>query len=228
MPHSVQPYYVRDTQPWAVEQEHLRHNQAVYMVGEWVMFALLWHLEDFQNGLVPRCHRCFPTGADEAQAAIQDAYEQPEQNRCPYCFGTTFEGGYKALIVRPAILSDTDESETFDRRGVVHPDDVDVESTTDFRVRSGDYMMRANGTRWFLRVPQRITLRTGFDYPSQSASAIGYNHARASQEDPTSVAFLIPPTPAEVAAILSRGARVPASFADVEVIRAPLIPTAKD
>lgn len=224
-PGDVQPYYVRDVQPWAVEQERQRHNQAMMTVGEYAMFALMWHLQDFNAGLIGRCTTC--TGAPGSKSAIiQDAYRQPTKNRCPDCFGTTFDGGYRALIVRPAIFSDTDESEALQARGLVNPTDIDVESTTDFRVRNNDYVFRSDGDRFQLGVPQRIQLRTGFATPHQTDSAIGYNHARASYEDPNaSVAYDIGPNAAELRTILTRGARVPEDFTDVEVIRGPLIPS---
>jgi hypothetical protein len=221
---SAQPYYVRDRQPWAVEQERQRHIQALWTVGENAMFALMWHIQDFQAGLVIRCIHCYGTDGSKANQ-IAKVYDQPTQNRCPFCHGTTFEGGFKALIIRPAIFADTDESELFKARGVVHPTDIDIESTTDFRVRSGDYAFRANGDRFQLGVPQRITLRTGFATPHQSDSAIGYNHASASFEDPdASVAYDIGPDRATLLSILSMGSRAPSDFSAFEVIRAPLIP----
>lgn len=220
-----QPYYVRDTQPWAVEQERQRHNQAMLTVGEYAMFALMWHLQDFEAGLVTRCSTCSGTPGSK-QAIIMDAYQQPEKNRCPDCFGTTFEGGYRALIVRPSIFSDTDESEALQARGLVNPTDINVESTTDFRVRNNDYVFRSDGDRFQLGVPARIQLRTGFATPHQSDSAIGYNHARASYEDPNaSVAYDIGPSRVGLKNILSRGRFFPEDFSDVEVLRGPLIPT---
>lgn len=220
----AQPYYVRDAQPWSVEQERQRHYQALYAVGEYAMFALMWHIQDFTAGLVDRCHTC--TGAPGSkQSIIMDAYEQPERNKCPDCFGTTFEGGYRALIVRPAIFSDTDESENLTARGMVNPSDIDVESTTDFRVRSNDYVFRAGGDRYQLGVPARIQLRTGFGPVTQTNSAIGYNHARASYEDPNaSVAYLIGPDAAGLRSLLSRGRALPEDFSASEQIRGPLIP----
>lgn len=219
MPHSVQPYYLRDPQPWAVEQERLRHTEALYHVGEMAMFVLMWHVLDFEAGLVGRCLRCYV-----AQGKIADAYKQPSQNKCPDCFGTTFEGGFKAQIIRPAIFTDVDEDERMDRRGVIHPNDVQIETTPDFRVRQGDYCFRQDGTRWFLRGPQRVTLRAGFGYPAQGSTAIGYNHARASIEDPDSVAYIIPPTFAVLGPALANYARVPQNYSALEVVRAPLIP----
>lgn len=219
MAHRVMPYYVRETQPFAIEQERRRHQQALWYFGEPAMFALMWHLEDFQNDLVERCPTCF-----ESKGRIAEVYGQASDAKCPDCFGTTFEGGFKALIIRPAIFSDSDESETKHSRGVVHPNDLTIESTPDFRIRSGDYCFRVTGERYYLRVPERVTLRTGYDNPKQSEAAIGYNHANAAQEDPSSVAYLVPPRGDELNSILSRSARIPRDWGDYEVIRSPLIP----
>lgn len=227
-PH-VQPYYVRDYQPWAIEQERMRHSQALWTLGEYTAFVLMWHIEDFTAGRVRRCPKCY--GADAAsttKAKIAATYNQAEEHRCPECFGTTFEGGFKAFIVRPAIFSDSDEDEQRQARGVMQPQGLSVESTPDFRVRSGDFAFRANGDRFQLRVPNRVTLRTGFAMPTQSDMAIGYNHARASLEDRTSVAYIIPPSEAVVSDLLARGARQPYDFGAHEVIRAPLIPPSND
>lgn len=218
-----QPYYVRDRQPWAVEQERQRHLQALMTVGEYAMWALMWHIQDWQNGLVVRCRTC--NGVDGSkQDRIQGVYKQASVNRCPSCFNTTFEGGIKALIIRPTIFADTDESEVFAARGVVHANAVDVESTTDFRVRTGDYVFRANGDRYQLRVPQRVTLRTGFGMPHQSNASIGYNHAQANIEDPSSFVSQIGPSAAELSYILTQGRYYPHDFARYEVQHAPLIP----
>ncbi len=224
---TYQPYYVRQTQDWAIQQERLRHAEALYWFGEWSMFVLMWHVQDLNAGLVERCSRCYGTTGSK-QREISEVYQQPTQNRCPVCFGTTFEGGYRALIVRPTIFSDTDESEQVQSRGVVHPSDLDVESTPDFRVRSGDYVFRATGDRYQLRVPQRVTLRTGFAHPHQSTSAIGYNHARASLEDPQSVAYLIPPPNETLVSLLQMAGKTPQDFSPYEVVRSPLIPVGDD
>jgi hypothetical protein len=224
---TAQPYYVRDQQDWAVEQERMRHSQAIYQVGEYAVFVLLWHIADHEAGLVARCSRCYGS-SDPIEQKIAETYNQPIEHRCPECFGTTFEGGFKARIVRPAIFSDSDEGETKQARGIAKPEDLSVESTPDFRVRSGDYVFRGNGNRFQLRVPQRVTLRTGFGMPLQSADAIGYNHARASLEDPTSVAYLIPPNRATVDAVLATASKVPVDFSTFEIIRAPLIPVGDD
>lgn len=218
MPHEVQPYYVRETQPWAVEQENLRHDQALYTVGEYVMFVLMWHNFDFEAGLVQRCPRCYV-----AAGKIAEVYKQPSKNRCLDCFGTTYQGGFKAKIIRPAIFTDTNEEEATDRRGVIHPQNVSIESTSDFRIRRGDFAFRADGTRWWLRGAEVVRLRSGFGYPSQANSGLNINISQASLEDDDTVAYEIPPTGPELTALLGLAVRQPADFAAHEVIRAPLI-----
>ncbi|MDQ1041394.1 hypothetical protein QFZ75_007896 [Streptomyces sp. V3I8] len=213
----VRGRYVRSQQNWAVEQERLRHEQALWSLGENVLFCLLWTARDHDEGLVGLCPTC-------ANDRVSKAYGQPSRNKCPDCFGTRFEGGFRALIVRPAIFTDADDSQSFTARGVVAPQEVHLETTSDFRAHSGDYAMRATGERLQLRAPQRTTLRTGFGTPLQSEDGTAYNLSRAAVEDSTSVAYDIPPDTDSLVTILSRSGAVPPTFGDVEVIRAPLIP----
>lgn len=227
----IQPYYLRRTQNWAIQNERQKHLQALYLYGEWTMFILMWHIEDLNNGLVQHCARCYGTGtvAPTREQRASAAYGNVSENKCPVCFGTTFEGGYKAIIVRPAIFGDADENQQYQARGVTNPGDLDMESTPDFRVRTGDYSFRSTGDRYYLKVPDRITLRTGFATPYQRLDAIGYNHAKATIADPTSVAYEIPPTPEDLSTILNRSTSYqPIDFSAFEVIKSPLIPVAED
>lgn len=159
-----------------------------------------------------------------AKNPIAEAYGQGDQYKCPECFGTTFEGGYKAIIVRPTIFSDFDKDLKDHSRGKVYSDEVDIESTADFRIRTGDYCIRGNGDRFYLRVPQRVTLRTGFGVPWQTTDAITYTHARAVIEDPTDVSYIIPPDNDRARDILLQASRYPLNQTPYEDIRAPLIP----
>lgn len=218
-----QPYYVRDRQPWAITQEIQRHDQALLTIGEYAAFVLLWHEQDLTAGRVARCNTCFQ--ADRSAAA----YGQGNQARCPDCYGTTFEGGYRAIIYRPALFTEVDEDEQKTARGIARPASLNVESTQDFRILHGDYVFRANGHRYQLRVPERTTLRTGFGHPFQSSTSIGYNVGRAALEDPnTSAAYLIPPDATTLKAVLSQAKYVPFDFTSYETVRAPLIPVEDD
>lgn len=220
-----QPYYVRERQSWAIDQERYRHDQALYSLGEYSIFYLMWSVLDFEAGLVVRCTRCYGTPGSVTDRTAQ-VYQQPSLNRCPDCFGTSFEGGFRARIVRPALWADNDESEKPDRRGVVHPEAVTVESTWDFRMRQGDYIIRADGSRWRLpSSPRRTTLRSGYEHPAQRSTAITYAQIQARLEEPGTVVYdLAPPDKAAAHTLLAEASYFPRSFSSFEIIRAPLIP----
>lgn len=223
-PSSNQPLYARQTQDWAIQQERQRHDESVYWLGEYAFVALMWHTVDFELGLVGRCHTCFQTG-DPIQDRITAVYKQPTKQLCPDCYGTTYEGGYRALLVRPFIFTDADESEKQDRRGSVHPMALNAESTWDFRSYEGDYVFRSDGSRYRVTTqPQRTTLRTGFAHPSQQATTLGYGRMSLGYEEPNTVAYTIAPTGDALASLLTLSApEQPVDFTSVEVIRGPLI-----
>lgn len=218
---NTQPYYVRATQDWAVQQERQRHTQAMYQVGEPALFVLMWHVEDYEAGYVGKCPRCVqdPT---TVEGRIQAVYRQPLTSTCPFCFGTTFDGGIRAKIVRPALFTDADEDERRGERGVTHAESTMIESTEDFRCRTGDFVFRADGSRWQLSTPRRVQLRTGYQHPTQAASSIGYTQIPANREDESSVAFQIPPNPQELRAWLIAPQQWPNPVNDVVI--GPLIP----
>lgn len=221
----VQPYHMWDEQDWTIEQERQRHAEALYRLGEYSVFVLMWTLIDFQAGLVGRCSICYGTSGT-VQDRISSVYNQPTKNRCPSCYGTTFEGGIRAKIVRPAIWTDTDEAEKPSTRGQVHPESSTVESTWDFRMHQGDYVIRSDNSRWRLpESPHRVTLRAGFAHPDQIDASITYDRIQARLEERTTVAYTIPPTDvATIGGILTAPGWEPLDFSGFEVINAPLIP----
>lgn len=217
------PYYLREPQGWVIEQERQRHNQALYMIGEWVFFILMWHQLDFEFGLVGRCTRCFAGSSGDKNHRIAEVYLQPIQNECPVCFGTTFEGGYRARIVRPAIVADVEETERQDRKGSMHPANVSVETTVDFRTRPGDFMIRADGTRWQLSAAQRLQIRPGFEHAGQVDQAVAYK-LRAALEEASTVAYKIPPTDKSlISSVLRQPMRLPGDFGAYEIQHGSLI-----
>ena len=219
-----QQYYSRNPQDWAITQEQYRHNLPLFTHGEWAMYFLMWTALDFNQGLVGKCSRCYQSGnnLENRRSAV---YNQPTQKECPNCFGTSFEGGYRARIVRPSMFADVDEDVRQDRRGEIHPTQVSVETTSDFRMRAGDHVIRADGSRWRLPSQNSVFLRTGFDHPTQFETGVTLNKMRAQLEEPTTVAYLLPPTDkATVAMLLNRKVRFRQDFSDIEIIRTPLIP----
>lgn len=221
----LQPTWQRDVQRWAIGEERRRHVQALWQFGELAVFCLMWTAADEAAGLVVRCLRCFANPSLSTEDRISASYGQGNQYACTDCFGTQFEGGFRALIVRPAIFNDMDKGQTKGAKGVVQPGTLGIETTPDFRIRPGDYCFRSDGDRFQLRQPRRTTLRTGFATPWQADAAIDYNQLNAALEDPASVAYQIPPARSELAQVLGTYTRLPADFSWFEVIRAPLIPS---
>lgn len=215
----MQPYHLPDRQQYAINQEQQRHTQALYQFGEHAMFVLLWNREDFDAGLVGACLRCVvPRGL------VADVYQQVAESKCPECFATGYEGGYKAKIVRPSLWDYTEDSFETHARGDIKTQSASVQSTWDFKLRNGDYIFRGDLTRWQMRTHATNHLRTGFTPVDQHGSdALGYNYGTVSREDEDSVAYKIPPSNESLAALLDvEHAHYPLNFAAVEEIRAPL------
>jgi hypothetical protein len=217
------PYYLRERQNWAIEQERMRHNGALYHIGEWIFLILMWHQLDFERGLVGRCSRCFVDEPTNKGRRIAEVYKQPLQNECPVCFGTTFEGGVRALIVRPAIAADVEESERQGAKGSMHPAALTFETTYDFRCRAGDYIVRADNSRWRINSADRLQVRTGFDHPDQFDDAVAYR-LPAGLEDASTVAYKLPPDENVARLALRQPMRFPGNFSAHEIENGPLIP----
>lgn len=222
-PINIQPFYLRHRQNWAVSQERQRHTQALFTVGEPALFSLMWHVEDHEAGLVDWCSRCRqdPT---TILGRVEAAYRQPLTSTCPQCYGTTFEGGFRAQVVRPAIFGDIDEDERKSARGVVHPEGTSLETTNDIRIRTGDYVFRGDGSRWQLGTPSRVQVRTGYEHPTQVATSIGYARVPVNREDESSVAYDLPPSLALLGDILATAALTFPAVNIYDDVLSPLIP----
>ncbi len=212
----VNPNWAPDPKHYAVFQERWRHDQALYSYGEYAMFCLLWRIRDHDNGLVGRCPTCFLS-----RGKVAETYGQAAQERCPDCFGTTFEGGYKALVVRPMILDTAEESEDVERRGVVIRSTASLQTTSDLDLTE-DFMFRADGTRWQVEGAPGNKLTTGFEHRTTTENSLGAV-VRAVREDESSVAYLIPPDTATLVAALDvTHFHYPLDFSAIEDVRGPL------
>lgn len=183
-----QPFRPAPAMPWA--SRHVAHAQteALYAVGELVLFTLMWRPVDFEAGLVGHCTTCFD-GAESRQAR---AFKQPTKRECPDCYGTTYEGGFRAQIIRPALMADRNAETTDAPRGVVTIDTISFETTPDFTLHKGDYLFRFDNTRFQCEERRESIVRTGFVSPMHADSFAALSTAHL--EDNTSVAFRIPPT----------------------------------
>lgn len=219
-PLAKSPYYLPDMKQYVVAQETMRHNEALYAFGEYSMFVLMWRIPDFAAGLVTRCHVCY------ARGRTSDAYGQSDKEKCLNCYGTTFEGGIRAQIVRPALWVDNDEDTIVtDARGqMTHSADRLVQTTADFTMRTNDYVFRYDGTRWQIGVPTGDRIHTGFGPIGSAGSLIGFNINGVNKEDEASVAYLIPPDQASLMTMLNvTGTRQPLDWGSLDIVHAPLL-----
>jgi hypothetical protein len=203
-------------------EQHIRdeHTDALYRFGEFAMFVLMWHAQDYDAGLVGRCTVCMP-----ADDRISRAYQQTPQERCPGCFGTTYEGGFRAQVIRPSLWTDRRPDTIESARGTFLTDTVTIETTGDFTLRHRDYVLRTDGLRYSTEEMTEQVVRSGFDSPT-AIQSVGGLIASARMEDRASVVHLIPPTTAELRTILSRAndRLTPFDFSAYEVTdRGPLI-----
>lgn len=163
------------------------HDQALYGYGEWTIFFLMWRISDHKKELVARCSNCYLPFGD-----VSEVYQQPSIRKCPVCYGTTFEGGYKARIIRPAIWNINAEEDKEQRRGEITKNTSSVQSTSDFRMRIGDYLVRGDNTRWQMRSPAAAFLRSGFATATPQLNQMGSLYTQCDQEDESSVSYIIP------------------------------------
>lgn len=217
--HRVAPYHARDPKRYSVDNEIKARDDALWHYGELAMFCLMWNIKDHELGHVDRCSSCWLSND-----RIASAYSQGSRDKCPNCFGTTFEGGYRAMIIRPVVTSSGDENSHPTTKGYVHEMPLNFESTNDFWVNSGDYIFMADGNRFQLRTPTSISLNSGFNTMYRENATIAQHLNQGHLEDKTSVAYIIPPNEQELGAILNQERRLPYDKTEYEDIRAPLYP----
>jgi hypothetical protein len=210
---------VQDPQRFAEETLRYHHDESLYVWGEYAVFVLLWTTRDENEGLVGRCPTCYLS-----YGKIADAYGQASKERCPDCFGTTFEGGYRALIVRPTLWTDTDDADKpEERRGTVVVSQATVQSTSDFVMRTGDYVFRADGTRWRVGGVDAESVTTGFDTKASPYDNVGVAAQSVMRLDESHVAYTIAMTIEEQIELLDlENVRRPIDFTATEDLRGPL------
>lgn len=217
---TVQPYHLADREPFAYNWLSTSHQEALYGYGEYTMFILLWLAKDVEDGLVGICPLC-------SQDRISKAYRQPTRSDCANCFGTGFDGGYRARIVRPAIWADDNIEDAETQRGSVQSANVSLETTNDFTLHNYDIAIRSNNDRYRAAQAGDTTyLRTGFGQPQDVNATIGMNVASMRLEEESSLAYRIPPVdPTYIATTLAvpPGQRTPEIFTAAEDIRGPLL-----
>lgn len=169
-----------------IAQEQMRHNDALNWFGEMTCFLAWWHIDDFNEGLVQRCSTC-TAGVD---AEIFDAYKQPHRAHCPNCYGTTFEGGLKAVYFKAAIWDLTPVSEEeVTKRGAVERVRGLIEYPSDLVLRQADHVVRQDGTRWQIAQPTWQEITTGFGSQRGQLGHRMQGKVQINKEDETTPVF---------------------------------------
>lgn len=217
-----QPWWHAREQAWAEEHFMASHADALYRFGEYVIFILLWTSQDFEAGLVGRCSRCIE--GDPLSVGYQNAIDAD----CPVCYGTGFDGGYRAIIVRPAIITDRDPDTREDRRmGEVTNESLSIQTTNDFYSRTGDIMVRRDNTRYRLAQMETNVIRTGFAHPGHEENVGGVIRSARLESNRSSPTYILPPSPEDVTALLDVGSLDRHYVVGVgrdDDIRGPLVP----
>jgi hypothetical protein len=185
-----------DANRYDVQQERQRHIEALYRYGEYAMFVLMWNLRDFEKGLVARCSTCHGV-SNSVQDRIADVYQQAQQDRCPNCLGTTFEGGWKAKIVRPSLWDFGEDVDAEGRRGITISAQASVQSTHDFQMHSGDGIMRGDGVRWVVQGISTHHIRVGYEVPLSTRNIIAFNFGNVVRANETDAIYDVEPKNSE-------------------------------
>lgn len=217
--------WTSELEPWAIQSLRKDHEQALYQRGEPTILVLMWQLRDFRAGLVGRCQSCAADQTVADPTIFTDTYKQPARAYCPDCFGTTFEGGWKAQVLRPA-LWDTEEVEVQENtRGVVERLHATMQIPSGVALTNGDYAIRLDNTRWQCGQPTSTVMHLGYGYNGgPDGNTIGYAAISMQRVDADGdPAMLLPPTPEVVAQVLtSYNAHVPLDNSTFDTVRGPI------
>lgn len=224
---NVQPFFLKTPDLYEIPQQRMAHDESIYAYGEYSMFVLFWNALDFAAGLVQHCPDCY-----DLRSPVSQVYSQPSQAKCPTCYGTTFYllsaaemGGVKARLVRPAMWTGVDEAQKQTPQGIMSTSVSQVQSTSEFRMRSGDFVFRADNTRWRLQAHQTDTIISGFQAVDDARAMIGYIYENCVLQDRSTVAYIIPPIGSDLTTILDTSIipNYPVDMSQWEIINGPLI-----
>lgn len=123
-------------EPYAIRLARQNIRDSFRSHGEECILVHMLHANEVQDDpRYPRCPVCY-----------DDIYNGGNKFNCSRCYGTTFDGGVKDIYRAWAIFTDSDDSETFGKRGLWHPiaSRVQTEHIPDLWQR--DYVARV--ARW--------------------------------------------------------------------------------
>lgn len=88
----------------------------------------VWTIYDYEQELVNRCPDCY-----------DDVLKQVSNTRCPSCYGTGFEGGYKPpIIIWASIAENVNQNRKHENAGVRPESSPQIRLPTDMNFHDGD------------------------------------------------------------------------------------------
>jgi len=169
---------VKQTEAWTQIDQQRFHDETLQWYGEECVVRLLWRAEDAAQGLVTYCEYCQDSPNPSmpnvnVQARASKVYRQSGNSYCPYCFGTTFTGGFKPIAYHLYMLaSDTPEIRKTLQTGQFWQQNPTVQFSWFPQIRQGDLVMRIeswnskgvptlSSDRWQVSNVAIQTIRTG-------------------------------------------------------------------
>jgi hypothetical protein len=165
-------------EPYAIRLARQSIRDSLMSHGEECVLVHMWHVNEATPLRHPRCAVCF-----------HDIYKSGDKYACPACYGTTWEGGVKDVYRAWAIFTDSDDAETFGKRGLWHPtaSKVHTEHMPDLWQR--DFVIRV--ARW--SIDHRVLEVDGiyvFDNVQNESLRTGNNHGQTSFDNVSQIADL--------------------------------------
>lgn len=124
---------IKLTEPYHIRQTRLDVRDALMMTGEMCILLAAYHLTDEPDH--PRCKFCY-----------NSAYGQAKEYACPYCYGTTMEGGIKYAKRIWAVFTGDDNDEPFSKHGIQDSDQREIQCEAFPLLTQRDYIVRVS--RW--------------------------------------------------------------------------------
>lgn len=199
---TYQPFLAEGKNQWDTTLLQSQHLELLWNYGELCVYTLMWHTADFDAGLVGICMTCSSGGPQHADDRRVRAFEQPTRRRCPDCYGTTLEGGFRAQVIRPTLMADRNSVVSQGIHGEVVSDTINLETTDDITIHLGDYVFRSDGSRYQVEEKNEAVLRTGFTAPESADSYSGATTAHL--EMPGTPAYDIPPSTTQLVSLLEK------------------------
>lgn len=97
-------------EPYAIRMGRQAIKDSLMSHGEECILIHMWHVNEAEELHQQRCYTCY-----------DDTYKGTDNFKCNRCYGTTYEGGVKDIYRAWGIFTDSNDSETFSKRGMWHP-----------------------------------------------------------------------------------------------------------